>query len=74
MTAVEWFNQQLVDKQNGDGDLRSWDEILDQANKLFEQQIINAYAQAMIDESGSDYIGMNEEIDAEIYYDKTFKK
>ena len=42
-TAVEWFNQQLVDRQNGNGDSRSRDEILEQANKMFEGQIIDAY-------------------------------
>jgi hypothetical protein len=38
VTAVEWFNQQLVDRQNGDGDSRSWDEILDQAKEMEKQQ------------------------------------
>ena len=30
-TAVEWYNQQIVDRQNGNGDSRSRDEILSNA-------------------------------------------
>jgi len=37
-TAVEWFNQQIIDKQNGNGDLRSWDEIFDQAKAMEREQ------------------------------------
>jgi predicted DNA-binding ArsR family transcriptional regulator len=42
-TAVEWFNQQLVDKQNGKDDSRSWDEILEQAKIMENQQIMDAW-------------------------------
>jgi hypothetical protein len=42
-TSVEWFNQQLVDKQNGKDDSRSWDEILEQAKEMEKQQIITAW-------------------------------
>ena len=38
-TAVEWFNQQLVDRQNGNGDSRSRDEIFEQAKEMEKQQI-----------------------------------
>lgn len=41
-TAVEWFNQQLLKRQNGSGDSRSWDEILEQAKELEKQQIKDA--------------------------------
>jgi hypothetical protein len=37
-TAVEWFNQQLVDRQNGNGDSRSRDEIFQQAKVMELQQ------------------------------------
>jgi hypothetical protein len=33
-TAVEWFNQQIVDRQNGNGDSRTWDEIFSQAKEM----------------------------------------
>jgi len=33
-TAVEWFNQQIVDRQNGKGDSRTWDEIFSQAKEM----------------------------------------
>ena len=42
-TAVEWCNQQLVDKQNGNGDSRSWDEIFAEANEMFREQIELAF-------------------------------
>jgi hypothetical protein len=38
-TAVNWFNQQLIDRQNGNGDSRSWDEILQQALQMEREQI-----------------------------------
>ena len=38
MTAVEWFNQQLVDRQNGNGDSRSRDEIFEQAKEIESEQ------------------------------------
>lgn len=40
LTAVEWFNQQLVDRQNGNGDSRSRDEILEQAKEMEKEQMI----------------------------------
>jgi hypothetical protein len=42
-TAVQWFNQQLINRQNGSGDSRSWDEILQQALQMEREQIIDAY-------------------------------
>jgi uncharacterized iron-regulated membrane protein len=42
MTAVEWLNQQIVDRQNGDGNSISWDEILEQAKAMEKEQIIDA--------------------------------
>lgn len=38
-TAVEWFNQQLVDRQNGNGDSRSWDEIYEKAKEIENEQL-----------------------------------
>lgn len=40
-TAVEWFNQQLVDRQNGNGDSRSRDEIFEQAKEMEKQQMFD---------------------------------
>ena len=39
-TAVEWYNQQIVDRQNGNGDSRSRDEIFEQAKKMEKEQMI----------------------------------
>jgi len=70
-TAVEWFNQQLVNRQNGEGDSRSWDEILDQAIGMFEKQIINAYKMGKYEH---DKIVMSDTFYAEQYYNETFEK
>ena len=58
-TAVEWLNQQLIDRQNGIGDSRSWDEIVEQAKEMEKQQsysydeirtiAYNAYCLAQLD-------------------------
>jgi hypothetical protein len=37
-TGVEWYHQQIVDRQNGNGDSRSLDEILDQAKEMQQEQ------------------------------------
>ena len=62
-TAVEWFNQQLVDRQNGNGDSRSRDEILEQAKVMFEEQIIDAFDEgnphAFIPKDGQQYYNQN---------------
>jgi hypothetical protein len=42
-TAVIWFNQQLVERQNGNGDRRSWDEILREALVMEREQIQDAF-------------------------------
>ena len=41
---------------------------------MHKQEIEEAYAQGMIEENESGYVSMNEQVHAEIYYDKTFKK
>jgi hypothetical protein len=58
-TAVEWFNQQLVDRQCGNGDSRSWDEILEQAKQMEKEQMIDVYYEGK-------HSGFKEE-DEEIY-------
>ena len=70
MTAVEWFNQQLVDRQNGNGDSRSRDEIFEQAKIMEKQQIIEARITAPLLPSIDKSIYLNE---AEQYYNETFK-
>jgi hypothetical protein len=37
-TGVEWYHQQIVDRQNGNGDSRSLDEILEQAKEMQQEQ------------------------------------
>jgi hypothetical protein len=65
-TAIIWFNQQLIERQNGNGDRRSWSEILREALQMEREQIIDAY-----------YYDPNcDEIkdDGEQYYNETFEK
>jgi hypothetical protein len=38
-SAVEWYNQQIVDRQNGNGDSRSFDEIFQQAKEIEHQAL-----------------------------------
>jgi hypothetical protein len=66
-TAVEWFNQQLVDRQNGNGDSRSIDEIFEKAKEMFEEQIKNA-CQHGVDYDKSPYNNAQE------YYNETYGK
>ena len=64
MTAVEWFNQQLVDRQHGNGDSRSRDEIFEQAKEMEEEQIVEAWYSAY---------GGDAHHRGEAYYIETFK-
>lgn len=48
-------------------------KLFEQAKEMEKQQIVQAHGSGQILENGSDYIGMNEETNAEIYYDNTFK-
>jgi len=41
LTAVEWFHQQIVDRQNGNGDSKSLDKIYEQAKEMEKQHEIN---------------------------------
>lgn len=65
-TAVIWFNQQLVERQNGNGDRRSWSEILREALQMEREQIINA-RQDGVDAMLKGYSISNEE-----YYNETY--
>jgi hypothetical protein len=63
-TAVEWLNQQIVDRQNGNGNSKSWDEILEQAKAMEKEQIIEAH-----DEGEGKVVGNGLK-----YYNKTYGK
>ena len=75
MTAVEWFNQQLVDRQNGNGDSRSRDEIFEQAKETQRLTMINTlveFSKAHFDIHTKEAISYITD-KAEQYYNKTFK-
>ena len=42
-SALEWYHQKIVDRQNGNGDSRNIDEIFEQAKAMFQEQIENTY-------------------------------
>ena len=65
MTSIDWFNKQIVNKQNGEGDLRSWDMIFQQAKEKHKQEIIDAWI-------ATDNVLQREM--AEQYYNETYGK
>ena len=68
-TALEWFVEQLpLIQQEG---LR---DMIEQVKEMEKQQIIDAYANAVMKENNSDYVGMHEQSSGEIYFDETYGK
>jgi hypothetical protein len=47
-------------------------EEIAEAKAMHKDEIIKSYATAVMKENNSDYIGMNEEISGEQYYNETF--
>ena len=83
MTAVHWLDEQLQDKMYfvygyTDGvrkvtiPLEDYMKFKQEALELEKEQIIDAYANAVMKENNSDYIGMHEQSSAEIYFDETY--
>ena len=61
-TAVEWFSDRI--KHGGLVGKKQFDELLEQANKMFEEQIMQAFANGKIN---------GDKNWAHRYYNKTFK-
>ena len=70
-TAVEWLANELYEKFEMKGDGALFNDLLNQAKEMFEQQIIDARVNAPLlnTEYKSDYV-----IEAEQYYNETFGK
>jgi hypothetical protein len=70
-TAVEWLANELYEKFEMKGDGALFNDLLNQAKEIFEQQIIDARVNAPLlnTEYKSDYV-----IEAEQYYSQTFGK
>jgi hypothetical protein len=68
MTAVEWFAKELYEKFEMKGDGKVFDDLLNQSNKLFENQIVSAWNDGLWGKlrEGED--------NAESYYNETFKQ
>jgi hypothetical protein len=74
MTAVKWLVEQMIDKLGiRIENTTEGCELFEQAKAMEKEQIIDAYATAIMKENNSDYIGMNEEINGEQYYNETFE-
>jgi len=67
-TAIIWFNQQLIERQNGNGDRRSWSEILREALQMEREQIETAYQAG----DGDAYNLEETKNWAEQYYNETY--
>jgi hypothetical protein len=65
-TAVEWLANELYEKFEMKGDGALFNDLLNQANKMFEQQIIDAFDNGVEDDGIID--------NAEQYYNETFGK
>jgi hypothetical protein len=63
-TATEWMFKQLWEEPK---DKFTWNAILMKANEMFEQQIIDAYAQGFIESEVMDK-------GAEQYYNQKYKQ
>jgi hypothetical protein len=63
-TATEWLFKQLWEEPK---DKFTWNAILIKANEMFEQQIIDAYAQGFIESEVMDK-------GAEQYYNQKYKQ
>ena len=83
MTAVKWLDEQLQDTMYfvygyTDGvrkvtiPLEDYMRLKQVALELEKEQIIDAYANAVMKENNSDYIGMHEQSSAEIYFAETY--
>ncbi len=70
MTAIEWFNQQLVDKQIGKGDSRDWDTIFEKAKEIEIYQTDNkviSFAEWLTGERATRLMEFYEEFENEFY-------
>ena len=66
-TAVQWLINELTDRQNGNGNSKSIDEIYKQALQLEREQIISAAADHCYP---TEQLALN---DAERYYTQTYE-
>jgi transposase len=73
-TAVEWFNQQLVDRQNGKADSTTWDKILQQAKEIEKEQIEEAFSIGEMNNDSHHYTGRKIHQDQKDYFNKTYNK
>ena len=66
-TAVEWFALELYEKFEMKGDGNLFDDLLEQAKAMFEEQIESAYRKGYTESSWGRHSN------SENYYNETFK-
>ena len=71
-TAVQWFNQQLINRQNGSGDSRSWDEIFKQALEMEREQHGNTWDFGIQEAEQREWNTVRLYPNFDDYYDKTY--
>jgi hypothetical protein len=79
MTAVEWLNiefQKIFPKETSEmynNNQFAYEDMILKDNKMFEQQIINAFSEGAHDGYDGWYDGYGDE-NKEKYYNETYKK
>jgi hypothetical protein len=73
-TAVEWFAKELYEKFEMKGDGKVFDDLLNQSNKLFENQIKDANEEGFHSGQSMAHDGKSKFESAKDYYNKTFKQ
>jgi len=68
LTSVEWFAKELYEKFEMKGDGKVFDDLLEQANKMYKKQIILAHG---IKDTGVNNMKC---VTGEQYYNETFKQ
>jgi hypothetical protein len=66
-TGLEWYHQQIVDRQNGNGDSRSLDEIFQQAKEMEKEQRMSDFTMGITNANR-----MEATKDAEQWYNETY--
>ena len=81
-TAMQQLLAQLKDERANLPMSKEWDRCYQAIEMVIQntympmekEQIIDAYANAVMKENNSDYVGMHEQSSGEIYFDETYGK
>jgi hypothetical protein len=68
-TAVKWLQEEITNRQNGNGDSKSMNEIFDQALAMEKEQIVDVLNDGWNMAKHSNFVNAQ----AEQYYNETYK-